>query len=686
LEFLKQSKNESSFSFFQCFKFYILISQTVTFNSNPKVILLFLKWLKQEYTSTNIKTNFTNDNVITLLKYFQFLLKVLTKYKIIDKKSLQVSELDKISNFKQISKLSNNQVKTIIRIYTKTIINSQLNVQLNLNSQVVLVTEHLINWFFDIQNFSFLKQNINKLLLKRTNLNKLTQFSTFRPTLYFSTSLKDQLKYLFGQIHTSYEIDSTPFDKYKNNIHKRSKRLRQLINNDAPEPIVQTEKSLLKENKKFFKEELVRHDSYLKKRDKYLKSKTQLLLYQKDHEIKTDYHKKYTNKESYSATLIPEYGSWIRFNFQKNTKLNAYNYPLKNQEDELIIQLDKITQKPILILLKEMGLTDLEIYQNLYYSDFFYFNEPLLINSTYFKQPLSRFDSNIGYFKNISEFSQIFDPNYYNLGKVGRLKINNRLSLKISNRLQIITYEDIFAIIDKLISLTISKTVQDDIDHLKNKRVRSIGELLQNLFRIGFQRLVRKLRNQTNTVESNYLLNFSVINATIREFFGSSQLSQYLDQTNPLSSLTHRRRISGLGPGGLNRDHISFSVRDIHPSHYGRICPIETPEGQNVGLIASLTTCARVNKLGFLETPFWRVINGKVLKTGNPIYLTAEVEDLYKIAPADIATNKNNYLIRNIISVRYKQDFINVTPSEVDFISISTIQVVSVAASLIPFF
>jgi len=674
LEFLKQSKNDSSFSFFQCFKFYILISQTVTFNSNSKVILLFLKWLKQEYTSTNIKTNFTNDNVITLLKYFQFLLKVLTKYKIIDKKPLQ------------ISKLSNNQVKTIIRTYTKTIINSQLNVQLNLNSQVVLVTEHLINWFFDIQNFSFLKQNINKLLLKRTNLNKLTQFSTFRPTLYFSTSLKDQLKYLFGQIHTSYEIDSTPFDKYKNNIHKRSKRLRQLINNDAPEPIVQTEKSLLKENKKFFKEELVRHDSYLKKRDKYLKSKTQLLLYQKDHEIKTDYHKKYTNKESYSATLIPEYGSWIRFNFQKNTKLNAYNYPLKNQEDELIIQLDKITQKPILILLKEMGLTDLEIYQNLYYSDFFYFNEPLLINSTYFKQPLSRFDSNIGYFKNISEFSQIFDPNYYNLGKVGRLKINNRLSLKISNRLQIITYEDIFAIIDKLISLTISKTVQDDIDHLKNKRVRSIGELLQNLFRIGFQRLVRKLRNQTNTVESNYLLNFSVINATIREFFGSSQLSQYLDQTNPLSSLTHRRRISGLGPGGLNRDHISFSVRDIHPSHYGRICPIETPEGQNVGLIASLTTCARVNKLGFLETPFWRVINGKVLKTGNPIYLTAEVEDLYKIAPADIATNKNNYLIRNIISVRYKQDFINVTPSEVDFISISTIQVVSVAASLIPFF
>ena len=159
-----------------------------------------------------------------------------------------------------------------------------------------------------------------------------------------------------------------------------------------------------------------------------------------------------------------------------------------------------------------------------------------------------------------------------------------------------------------------------------------------------------------------------------------------MDQTNPLSSLTHRRRISGLGPGGFDRDRISFAVRDIHPSHYGRICPIETPEGQNVGLIASLTTCARVNKSGFIETPFWRVINGKVIKTGTPIYLTADLEDFYKIAPADISTNEKNYLTKNLIPVRYKQDFINVTPFEVDFIAISPIQVVSVAASLIPFF
>ena len=384
--------------------------------------------------------------------------------------------------------------------------------------------------------------------------------------------------------------------------------------------------------------------------------------------------------------MIPEYGSWIRFGFQQNTSINSYKYPVKNKEDELIIQLDKVNQKPILDLLKEMGLTNLEIHKNLQYSDFFYFTKPLLVNSKYLKQPISRFKLKSKELKNVSEFSRIFDPNYYRLGRLGRLKLNTSLNIQRSDRLQAITYEDIFAITDKLIDLTLSKSVSDDIDHLKNRRVRSIGELLQNLFRIGCQRLIRKLRNQKTNSDSEYLLNFSIINATVREFFSSSQLSQYLDQTNPLASLTHRRRISGLGPGGFDRDRISFAVRDIHPSHYGRICPIETPEGQNVGLIASLTTCARVNRRGFLETPFWRVINGKVIKTGAPIYLTADLEDSYKIAPADLATNTNNYLTKNIISVRYKQDFVNVIPSEIDFIAVSTIQVVSVAASLIPFF
>jgi DNA-directed RNA polymerase subunit beta len=627
---LKQVRKNSSFYFLQCFKFYQIISKTLQFKSKIKLIQLFFKWLKLKNDTSDFKIDFKKHKIIFLLKYFQFLLKLLIKYKILQTEQTQTNsnDFDKVLSLIKDLNLSKNQIKKLSSTYDKIIVNLQIPAQIQLNSSLILITKHSRDWLIEMDNLSFLKQNINQTLIKLSSINKLIELPNLRPTIYFSISLKEELKYIFA------------------------------------------------------KEKL----TYKSERHKYLKTKTQLLLYRKDHEIKTNYHKKYDKKDLYTATLIPEYGSWIRFGFQKNTKINPYKYPIKNQEDEIVIQLDKINQKPILYLLKEMGLTDLEIYQNLQYSDFFYFNKPLLINSKNLNQPISRFALNLEYFKNISEFSRIFDPNYYRLGRVGRLRINNRLNLQISERLQVITYEDIFAIIDKLINLTISKNVQDDIDHLKNRRVRSVGELLQNLFRIGFQRLIRKLRNQTNKIDSSHLLSFNIVNATIREFFGSSQLSQYLDQTNPLSSLTHRRRISGLGPGGFDRDRISFAVRDIHPSHYGRICPIETPEGQNVGLIASLTTCARVNKSGFLETPFWRVINGKIIKTGNPIYLTANIEDLYKIAPADLAITKENYLIKNVIPVRYKQDFINVIPSEVDFIAISTIQVVSVAASLIPFF
>jgi DNA-directed RNA polymerase subunit beta len=643
IKYLKQTKKSSSFYFLKCFKLYRIISQTTKTQSKTKLIQLFLKWLKlknnYEFFHNDLKTKKIKD----LIKYYQFFLKLLIKYEIIQSNWIQnkfkvnttyKTWFQKFFNINQLSlldhnlALSNQQACNLYLMYERMIMNSQRIAYIQFNQDFLLITKQPQSWLIEMSNFSFLKQQIKTIIPKIQSLKQLTKSKNLRPTIYFSISLKEQLKYIFGKTKLSYKSD----------------------------------------------------------RHKYLKTKTQFLLYNKDHEIKTNYHKKYDEKDLYTATLIPEYGSWIRFGFQKNTKINSYKYSLKNQEDEVIIQLDKSNQKPILNLLKEMGLTDLEIYQNLQYSDFFYFNKPLLINSKRLKQPLSRFNLSSNYFKNISEFSRIFDPTYYRLGRVGRLKINKRLNLKISERLQTITYEDIFAIIDKLISLTISKTVQDDIDHLKNRRVRSVGELLQNLFRIGFQRLVRKLRNQTNKIDSSQLLSFNIVNATVREFFGSSQLSQYLDQTNPLSSLTHRRRISGLGPGGFDRDRISFAVRDIHPSHYGRICPIETPEGQNVGLIASLTTCARVNKSGFLETPFWRVINGKVLKTGQPIYLTADIEDFYKIAPADIATNKENYLIKNVIPVRYKQDFINVTPSEVDFIAISPIQVVSVAASLIPFF
>ena len=636
IQYLKKTEQSSSFYFLQCFKLYRTITKNSKHSSKVKLIQLFLKWFKLQNNVSNYKTNFEKDKIGDLVKYYNFLIQLLIKYEILqnhfnkNKKQLEPEFLqtNEISTLGKTLVFSEKQVLKLSTKYDRTIIDLQKLTQIQLNSQLLFITKESQDWLLEMSNFSFLQTNLTKISPKILDVTKLLGSQSLRPAIYFSISLKEQLKYIFG----------------KNKL------------------------------------------DYKPERHKYLKTKTQLLSYRKDHEIKTNYHKTYDEKDLYTATLIPEYGSWIRFTFQKNTKINSYKYPIKNQEDEVIIQLDKVNQKPILYLLKEMGLTDLEIYQNLQYSDFFYFNKPVLLNSKYSNHPLSRFNLNINYFKNISEFSRIFDSNYYRLGRVGRLKINNRLNLQISERLQTITYEDIFAIIDKLISLTISKTVQDDIDHLKNRRVRSVGELLQNLFRIGFQRLVRKLRNQTNKVDSSHLLSFNIVNATVREFFGSSQLSQYLDQTNPLSSLTHRRRISGLGPGGFDRDRISFAVRDIHPSHYGRICPIETPEGQNVGLIASLTTCARVNKSGFLETPFWRVINGKVLKTGDPIYLTADIEDLYKIAPADISTNKENYLTRNLIPVRYQQEIISVTPSEVDFIAISPVQVVSVAASLIPFF
>jgi DNA-directed RNA polymerase subunit beta len=621
---LKQVKKSPSFYFLQSFKYYRLILSAPNATSKSHLIKLFIKWLKLETTFVTSQTPINQDTILEIIRYFQFLVKLTMKHHILE------TSPNTFTSSGIISHLSKNQIHQLFQQYNKTVRQSQQFIKIQTNSQFLLANTSN-NWILELKNFPFLKADLTKTLAIAHQIKDLVKSQTLRPTLYFSTSLKDKLRYT----NPDFDPNNPPRQQY---FHK------------------------------------------------YLRTKTELLLYRKDHEIKTFYHQKYEEKELYTATLIPDYGSWIRFGFQKNTKINPYKYPIKNQEDEVMIQLDKINSKPILSLLKEMGLTDREIYKNLQYADFFYFDRPVLRQSQTGEEPMSRFELDLNYFKNISEFSRIFDSKYYRLGRVGRLKLNNRLNVTLSDRLHVITYDDIFAITDKLIGLTISKAVPDDIDHLQNRRVRSIGELLQNLFRIGFQRLVRKLRNQTNQVETVHILSLNLVNAAIREFFGSSQLSQYLDQTNPLSSLTHRRRISSLGPGGLDRDRISFAVRDIHPSHYGRICPIETPEGQNVGLIASLTTCARINKLGFLETPFWRVINGKVIKTGNPIYLTADIEDLYKIAPADIATNENNYLLKNVIPVRYKQDFINIAPSDVDFISISPIQVVSVAASLIPFF
>lgn len=649
LKYLKKIKKSSSFHFLNCFKFYKIILKNNNTTSKVQLIKLLLYWLQIKNNYKDFENNTLPQKNLVLLKYLNFLTKIIIKYNVINSNWLSDpflatnSYYNWLNNFLSKNKfltlndsviLSQEQALNLYLLYDNTILNTQNLIYVQFNSKLFLVTKKSRNWMSEISNFSFLKKQIREIIPKLYEIKELVKLETLRPTIYFSVTLKDQLKYIFLE---------------NPNLLSPTNRI-----------------------------------DFFNRRHKYLKTKTQYLLYNKDHEIKLSSNTKYSVKESYTATLIPESGSWIRFVFQKNTKINSYKYPLKNQEDEIFIQLDKINQKPLLFLLKEMGLTDLEIHENLQYSDFFYFTKPLLVNPKRPNQPLSKFNSNSDSSNNMSEFLKIFDPFYYRLGRIGRKKINSRLNLKTSERLETITYEDILAITDKLINLTISKNIPDDIDHLKNRRVRSVGELLQNLFRIGFQRLIRKL--PTLEINSNQSLSCTIVNATIKEFFLSSQLSQYLDQINPLSSLTHKRRISGLGPGGFDVDKISLAVRAIHPSHYGRICPIETPEGQNIGLISSLTTCGRVNKLGFLETPFWRVINGKVIKTSQPIYLTAEIEDFYKIAPADISTNKDNYLTKNLISVRYKQDFINVAPSEVDFIAISSIQMVSLGTSLIPFF
>lgn len=614
----KHNDTTLDYSFLEYFKVYKTLFNIQNLYKKTKRIKIFLKWLAG---NKNFRLSKDKQTIILTINFFNFLLKTITKYKIL-------KNINKNENNKTLKK--RNQIK---KLYNNTFQKLLILINLNINLELFVFLLRDLNDFIQFNTFNFLKVDILPKTI--TNNYKLNS------NLYLTNSFKEFIKF-------RYNLTKKEVEPFLGNI---------------PIPT-----------------------QFFTARATYLKTKSKIIDYKEDHLIIDLYKKKYEEKKLYTATLIPEYGSWVRFGFQKNTKINSAKYPIKNQEDKIIIQLDKVTQKPIIHLLKEMGITDLEICQNLENFEFFYFNNPFLTNSIHHPNRLLRFNLDKHYYRNISEFSRVFDPAYYRLGKVGRLKLNDRLNIKLSKRIITITYEDIFAIIDKLITLSISKQISDDIDHLKNRRVRSVGELLQNLFGIGFQRLSRKLRSQTNKTYSSQLSSFDIIGVSIKEFFGASQLSQYMDQTNPLSSLTHRRRISGLGPGGFDRDRISFTVRDIHPSHYGRICPIETPEGQNVGLIASLTTYARVNSSGFLETPFWRVINGKVIKTGTPIYLTADIEDLYRIAPADISTNEDNYLTKSLIPVRYKQDFVTVNPSDVDFIAISPIQIVSVAASLIPFF
>ena len=279
-----------------------------------------------------------------------------------------------------------------------------------------------------------------------------------------------------------------------------------------------------------------------------------------------------------------------------------------------------------------------------------------------------------------------FDPKKYDLTRVGRYKINQKLGLGVDDNERVVTSDDFIAAMAYLFSLRAGEGVLDDIDHLGSRRIRAVGELLANQCRVGLARTERLVKERMTLFDINLdgmtpskLVNPKALAAVVRDFFGRSQLSQFMDQINPLSELTHKRRLSALGPGGLNRDRAGFEVRDVHPSHYGRICPIETPEGPNIGLINSMSCYARINEFGFIETPYRRIVKGKVSKKID--YLTADQEESYLIAQANNPIDDKGVFQTEKITVRHLGEFIEVDPTEATYMDVSPKQLVSVAAS-----
>jgi DNA-directed RNA polymerase subunit beta len=385
--------------------------------------------------------------------------------------------------------------------------------------------------------------------------------------------------------------------------------------------------------------------------------------------------------------VIPNRGAWLKFETDKN--------------DLLHVRVDKTRKINAHVLMRAMGLSDNDVLDKLRHPEFYkksidaandegISSEDQALLELYKKLRPGEPPSVSGGQQLLQ--TRFFDAKRYDLGRVGRYKINKKLRLTIPDTVRTLTHEDVLSTLDYLINLEldVGGASLDDIDHLGNRRVRSVGELLQNQVRVGLNRLERIIKERMTVGETDSLTPAQLVNpkplvAAIKEFFGSSQLSQFMDQTNPLAELTHKRRISALGPGGLTRERAGFAVRDIHPSHYGRLCPIETPEGPNAGLINSLATHARVNEYGFIETPFWKVENGVVIKSGDPIYLSADREDEVRVAPGDVATEDNGEIKADLIPVRYRQDFEKVPPEQVDYVALSPVQVISVATSLIPF-
>lgn len=390
-----------------------------------------------------------------------------------------------------------------------------------------------------------------------------------------------------------------------------------------------------------------------------------------------------SGKKVYGATIIPNRGAWLEF----ETDIN----------DNIFVRIDRTRKLPATVLVRALGYgTNAKVVE--------LFEEDSRIKVTLERDNTdSEEEALVEIYKRLRPGEPptvesarslletlFFDPKRYDLASVGRYKLNKKLKVGIPGEIRNLTKEDILASMKHLLKLMDGEGRADDIDHLGNRRLRSVGELLQNQFRIGLSRMERVVRERmtiqdVDVITPQVLINIRPVVAAIKEFFGSSQLSQFMDQTNPLAELTHKRRLSALGPGGLSRERAGFEVRDVHHSHYGRMCPIETPEGPNIGLIGSLSTYARINEFGFIETPYRKVDKEKGVVTEEIHYLTADEEDEFIIAQANVPLDEQGRFMDSKVNSRHGHDILVVPIAKIDYMDVSPKQVVSIATALIPF-
>jgi len=388
-------------------------------------------------------------------------------------------------------------------------------------------------------------------------------------------------------------------------------------------------------------------------------------------------------RKTYYADLISHRGAWLRFE--------------TDVKKQIWVRMKKTPKISILVFFQALGINQNKIEQSIKYSEFLEFSNTDDLCSTSTEDGLLALYSLAHPKKKEAEitadlakrflYRKFFNSRTYDLSRLGRLQLNKKFNLSVSPNKNVLTVQDFLVIIDYLIKLEYGVGLLDDIDNLKNRRVRASGELIQNQLGTGFIRLEKLIREKIKSpgLSISNIITTKPINGALREFFGSSPLSQFMDQTNPLAELTHKRRISSLGPGGISRETAGMAVRGIHPTHYGRICPIETPEGPNAGLVNSITILARMNSYGFLETPFYSVYQGQIQKQKGAVFLSAAQEEFSTIAPGDLKTNYFNFLPSTNIPVRSHGEFKKLYKNQVEYMSVSPIQMISIATSLIPF-